>query len=244
MDAKVYLQSFGWKEGEALQSGGIRKPILVKHKKDTKGLGGDSNDGDMWWERVFDTQLTNLEVTNNSVGVYFKLNNQDVLKDLSRPDKSVLYRMFVKGEGLKGTLGTVDQVIAKASFVRDHTPDIVKKLEQKINGNKEEVKKVKSKKRSSKKEKTEGKEEKKERKRKIPKESNERKEKKDKKVKKDKSKVKDKIGKVDGVSKSKTSIKLELSVKKNESKSDGSLKRSRSNDNERKSKKNKKRRAS
>lgn len=39
MDSKGYLKSYGWQEGEALQKGGLKKPILVKHKKDKKGLG-------------------------------------------------------------------------------------------------------------------------------------------------------------------------------------------------------------
>ena len=37
MDSKGYLQSYGWIEGEALRDGGLKRPILVKHKKDKKG---------------------------------------------------------------------------------------------------------------------------------------------------------------------------------------------------------------
>lgn len=109
MDAKVYLKSFGWTEGEPLKKGGLKKPILVKHKKDTKGLGHDSNNADMWWEKLFDGQLKNLEVNsgNSTDGVSFKHNNETVLKTLNR-NMSPLYRMFVKGEGLEGTVGKID----------------------------------------------------------------------------------------------------------------------------------------
>ncbi|KAI5967745.1 hypothetical protein CANMA_002925 [Candida margitis] len=118
MDAKVYLKSFGWTEGEALRKGGLKKPILVKHKKDTKGLGHDSNNADMWWEKLFDGQLKNLEVDNGSGanGVSFKHNNETVLKTLNK-NMSPLYRMFVKGKGLEGTVGKKDHT--KVAHVKD-----------------------------------------------------------------------------------------------------------------------------
>ena len=60
-----------------IKEGGL-KPILVKHKKDTKGLGHDTNDSDMWWEKLFDGQLKNLEVNNNNKngGVSFETNEE------------------------------------------------------------------------------------------------------------------------------------------------------------------------
>lgn len=105
MDAKIYLQSYGWQEGEALKHGGLKKPILVKHKKDTKGLGHDTNDADMWWERLFDGQLKNLEVSSGSGGVSFEQNQEKVRVEVARAS-SPLYRMFIKGAGLAGTVGT------------------------------------------------------------------------------------------------------------------------------------------
>lgn len=109
MNASIYLQSFGWKEGEALKKGGLKKPILVKHKKDTKGLGHDTNDSDMWWEKLFDGQLKNLEVNNNNKngGVSFETNEEKVV-DAFQKSISPLYKMFVKGEGLAGTVGKTD----------------------------------------------------------------------------------------------------------------------------------------
>ncbi|CUM45480.1 uncharacterized protein AC631_05260 [Debaryomyces fabryi] len=117
MDAKIYLQSYGWKEGEALKQGGLKKPILVKHKKDTKGLGHDSNDAEAWWERLFDGQLKNLEVKNGSAGsVSFEQNSESVVKDV-RKANSPLYRMFVKGTGLAGTVGKTKHTQVKSTKI-------------------------------------------------------------------------------------------------------------------------------
>ena len=68
MDSKEYLISYGWKEGEAFREGGLKRPILVKHKRDKKGLGNapGGNDGEAWWERLFDGHLKNLDVSTDS----------------------------------------------------------------------------------------------------------------------------------------------------------------------------------
>lgn len=112
MDSKGYLKSYGWVEGEALKNGGLKKPILVKHKKDTKGLGHDSGDGDAWWERLFDGQLKSLDVlsgVNNAIS--FKQN--DIKPSAMKENESPLYKMFVKGEGLAGTVGNTKHVEVK-----------------------------------------------------------------------------------------------------------------------------------
>ncbi|KAM9908386.1 hypothetical protein OXX79_000396 [Metschnikowia pulcherrima] len=113
MNASSYLQSFGWQEGQALQKGGLKKPILVKHKKDNKGLGSEVNDADMWWERLFDGQLKSLEVTSGSNGVSVKQNEREVA-DHMRKANSPLYRMFVRGEGLAGTVGKTENALVKS----------------------------------------------------------------------------------------------------------------------------------
>ncbi|QLL34701.1 hypothetical protein HG536_0H00760 [Torulaspora globosa] len=107
MDSKEYLISYGWKEGEALRKGGLKKPILVKHKKDKKGLGcaPGQDDSEAWWERLFDGQLKNLDVSCSSTSgkIEFK-QNESVATGVSK-SVSPLYRWFVRGEGLKGTIG-------------------------------------------------------------------------------------------------------------------------------------------
>ncbi|KAI5966830.1 uncharacterized protein KGF55_000239 [Candida pseudojiufengensis] len=176
MNAKVYLQSYGWNEGEALQKGGLKKPILVKHKKDTKGLGHDSNNADMWWERLFDGQLKNLQVENNKENgkVSFKQDNEAVLKKINK-DMSPLYRMFVKGEGLQGTVGKTEHV--KEGHVVNLTEQAAKDIEKLTNnlkpknGAEEKIKSKKSKDKSkiseekSMKEKSDSRKERKEKKR-------------------------------------------------------------------------------
>lgn len=109
MDTKGYLQLYGWKEGEALRHGGLRKPILVKHKRDTKGLGHDAGGTDMWWERVFDGQLKALEVGVGGGAISFQL-GEVVASAVAKRD-SPLYRMFVQGEGLSGTIEVEKQAV-------------------------------------------------------------------------------------------------------------------------------------
>lgn len=186
MNARVYLKSYGWVEGEALQNGGLKKPILVKHKKDLKGLGHDSNDSDNWWEKLFDGQLKNLEVNqgpNNEVSI--KTNDDLVERDL-RKLTSPLYKMFVKGKGLEGTVGK----IYLNSLKDDHDPD-AKKANPKVrpvpsldaNKEKGQNSKLKNKKKNEKKEKKEKEKLKKE---KLKKRSKEKESPKSKKVKSDK----------------------------------------------------------
>jgi len=147
MDAKVYLQSFGWTEGQPLKKGGLKKPILVKHKKDTKGLGHDSNGADMWWEKLFDGQLKGLEVSNGDSGngVSFKHKNETVLKNLNK-NMSPLYRMFVKGEGLEGTVGKTDHI--KEEHVTDLASKAAAEMEKLTSTSLLETGKMKEKKKS------------------------------------------------------------------------------------------------
>lgn len=105
IDSKEYLKSFGWQEGTALRDGGLKKPILVKHKRDRKGLGNapGGDDSDMWWERLFDVQLKGLDVSQSSKkGV--KITQKEVKASDVRKEDSPLYKWFVKGEGLKGSI--------------------------------------------------------------------------------------------------------------------------------------------
>ncbi|CAI5755993.1 unnamed protein product [Candida verbasci] len=163
MNARLYLQSHGWKDGEALQKGGLKKPILVKHKKDTKGLGSDSNDSDMWWEKLFDGQLQNLDVNKTSTEVSFKTNDEAVLHSFNRA-LSPLYEMFVKGEGLKGTVGELKSKLENNEKPIPSNNERKKKKKSSSKIEKKESKKVKKK---IKKEKKDKKEKKKSKKNKI-----------------------------------------------------------------------------
>ncbi|KAK6458882.1 uncharacterized protein RJT20DRAFT_123985 [Scheffersomyces xylosifermentans] len=153
MNASVYLKSYGWKEGEALQEGGLRKPILVKHKKDTKGLGHGTNDADMWWEKLFDGQLKSMEVSSSSSGVTISRNEAKV-EDHMRKETSALYRMFVKGVGLQGTVGKTSHTKTTDHIDRDEVANAIDKAFGTIvNKDKKDKKDSKSKEKKEKKEK-------------------------------------------------------------------------------------------
>lgn len=236
MDAKIYLQSYGWKEGEALKQGGLKKPILVKHKKDTKGLGHDSNDAEAWWERLFDGQLKNLEVKNGSTGaVSFEQNSESVVKDV-RKANSPLYRMFVKGTGLAGTVGKTKHTQIKstkidASKVYDAVTETLKGDEankseknKKDKDVKDEKDSCKKKSKKDKKEKTDKNEAKKSKKIKSEKEEIETKErKKGKKSKKIKSDKRAKSNKEDGKIRTRTSSKSEKKRKRDDKTDKGDI---------------------
>lgn len=151
IDSKEYLKSYGWQEGEALKNGGLKKPILVKHKKDRKGLGTTpgNDDSKVWWEQMFDTQLKSLDVfAGNKAGeeIVFK-QNEGVASSLSKQN-SPLYQWFVKGEGLKGTIDSKylpevnTKVVSSNIIISDRKGD-KKKLKEKKE--KKEKKKKKSK---------------------------------------------------------------------------------------------------
>ncbi|SCU78565.1 LAMI_0A05050g1_1 [Lachancea mirantina] len=115
MDSSGYLRSFGWQEGEALKKGGLKRPILVKYKKDRKGLGTapGHDDSEMWWERLFDGQLKNLEVGTSGSCVTFKQNVNVTASGICK-NESPLYRWFVRGEGLRGTIADKETIAASA----------------------------------------------------------------------------------------------------------------------------------
>lgn len=105
MNSATYLMNYGWTEGEALRLGGLKKPILVKHKKDSKGLGHNADQQEAWWERVFDGQLKSLEVGGSSDGVSF-VQKEVKVSGISK-NVSPLYRMFRYGGILEGSLKEV-----------------------------------------------------------------------------------------------------------------------------------------
>jgi nucleolar protein TMA23 len=102
MDPSNYLQSYGWRKGEALKRGGLKRPILVKHKKDQKGLGHNHDNQEAWWERVFDGQLKGLDVNVASEKVSF--NQREIKVSGMSRHVSPLYKNFVSGGILAGTI--------------------------------------------------------------------------------------------------------------------------------------------
>ncbi|KAI9785972.1 MAG: hypothetical protein M1839_008238 [Geoglossum umbratile] len=114
MDAAKYLKSQGWLgAGHTLSTGkGLSKPLLVSQKSDVLGLGKKKhNHADQWWARAFDDSLDGLEVRQGDIGadgtkgVTVKQTKKDGILEGLLAGKGSLYSMFVKGEGLIGTIG-------------------------------------------------------------------------------------------------------------------------------------------
>ena len=151
MDSARYLKSYGWTHGEPLRKGGLRKPILVKHKKDTKGLGHNVDDQEAWWERVFDGQLKSLDVNSEGKnGISF---TQGEIKPSGiSQNVSPLYRMFVRGGVLEGSMQSSS---LKSTPIPDSTGSTKKRSKRKRDSDDETLQKsqVSKSKKSSKKEK-------------------------------------------------------------------------------------------
>ncbi|KAF5097206.1 hypothetical protein D0Z00_002483 [Geotrichum galactomycetum] len=142
--------NYGWTEGEALRMGGLKKPILVKHKKDSKGLGHNADQQEAWWERVFDGQLKSLEVGGSSSDGISFVQKEIKVSGISK-NVSPLYRMFRYGGILEGSLKEVKISVSgrnSSSNSSDSTNEKNKKKSKKEKKIKESKKKEKSKKSS------------------------------------------------------------------------------------------------
>ncbi|KAL8765029.1 MAG: hypothetical protein Q9209_007755 [Squamulea sp. 1 TL-2023] len=115
MDAAVYLTNQGWRgSGHALQPNGkgISKPLLVSKKTNLLGVGKKAHDAhaDQWWLRAFDETLKSLndkitskEITSTPSEANVKPLSIAATRWTTNGD---LYGGFVRGEGLRGTMGT------------------------------------------------------------------------------------------------------------------------------------------
>lgn len=110
MNAADYLQSYGWRKGEALKHGGLKRPIQVKHKKDQKGLGHTHDNQEAWWERVFDGQLKALDVSTDRDSSQVSFVQKEIKVRAVSRYSSPLYKNFVRGGLLEGTIKKRDEV--------------------------------------------------------------------------------------------------------------------------------------
>jgi nucleolar protein TMA23 len=66
MDARAHLKGLGWRgEGHSLdtQDRGLKKPLLISHRRDGQGLGSKTQkekQADQWWLNAFDNALKEL----------------------------------------------------------------------------------------------------------------------------------------------------------------------------------------
>lgn len=118
MDTAAYLTKHGWLgPGHSLHPNGhgIKKPIHITEKLDVLGVGKKKHEihADQWWARMFDSTLKDLQIGENQF-----LENPEAssatstgqnFDDLPRQQPNIiqtssLYRNFVKGESLVGTI--------------------------------------------------------------------------------------------------------------------------------------------
>ncbi|EDN05760.1 hypothetical protein I7I51_06129 [Histoplasma capsulatum] len=117
MDTHAYLLSQGWSgPGNPLNPNrrpgphgglGLTKPILIAQKKNNHGLGRKTTHDhtNQWWLRGFEAAL-------KCVGDDGSATPQSDRSGSSASGSSELYRFFVKGESLEGT---IDRIEAKES---------------------------------------------------------------------------------------------------------------------------------
>ncbi|KAI6807174.1 hypothetical protein KC332_g9312 [Hortaea werneckii] len=102
MDSAGYLKRHGWRgDGHSLDKTdrGIKKPLLVSKKVDVLGVGLNKHAAvsDQWWLRAFDQGLKD-----------FGTGKESTLANVQKHgvNRGGLYGRFVKGEGMRGTIGT------------------------------------------------------------------------------------------------------------------------------------------
>nr|CAG8579060.1 7092_t:CDS:2 [Entrophospora candida]CAG8604129.1 260_t:CDS:2 [Entrophospora candida] len=116
--AETQLKKYGWTRGQGLgkNSNGIKNPIIISNKKNTRGLGLTEDWSFEWWTQVYNKSLDNIEVSKsldgeirmtktiknpeiprNKMGIistveshYSNINNE------KKPHSNFLYNNFVK----------------------------------------------------------------------------------------------------------------------------------------------------
>ncbi|KAI4205174.1 MAG: hypothetical protein LQ346_001507 [Caloplaca aetnensis] len=119
MDTTAYLTRQGWRgSGHALHpsGNGIKRPLLLSKKNNTLGVGKKVHDAqaDQWWSRAFDETLKSIngEKPAKSAG---EAPDAAATRSTFHASKwsgsRGLYGRFVRGDGLKGTLGAKEEII-------------------------------------------------------------------------------------------------------------------------------------
>ncbi|KAI1910691.1 hypothetical protein LOZ61_004309 [Ophidiomyces ophidiicola] len=154
MDAKAYLISQGWSgPGNPLNplrrpgghAGlGLTKPILVARKKNTHGIGNKTTHDhtNQWWLRGFEEALKSVGNDGNSTLL------ENAPDEKQNGIRSELYRFFVRGEKLEGTIEKrVDGIdtVASSNHVTKRKRDEGAAIEDEARGDSEKKKKKRKK---------------------------------------------------------------------------------------------------
>ena len=128
MNTAAYLTNQGWQgNGHALHHSGrgIKKPILISQKLNTFGIGKKKHDAhaDQWWARAFDDTLKGLNTTTNvatskkdetSLDAGAQASQTAVRAGAKWVIQGGLYRNFVQGESLSGTLPPAEKTVSES----------------------------------------------------------------------------------------------------------------------------------
>ncbi|KAI9682847.1 MAG: hypothetical protein M1829_006281 [Trizodia sp. TS-e1964] len=128
MDTTAYLTAQGWRgSGHSLDAGnrGLAKPLLTSRKSDVLGIGKKKHDlADQWWLRAFDSSLRALDTSKKGE---VKVRDDAGLQKM-RGGLTPLYRCFVQGESLRGTISPEEAEVVvepEAGSMRKRTGETV-----------------------------------------------------------------------------------------------------------------------
>ncbi|KAI4159004.1 MAG: hypothetical protein L6R39_000429 [Caloplaca ligustica] len=130
MDTNAYLTRQGWRgTGHSLHPSGhgIKQPLLLSRKNNTLGVGKKVHDAhaDQWWSRAFDETLRSISRGKKLVEEATEATpiHPSILASRWGGTRG-LYGNFVRGDGLKGTIGAKQEV---ANYEIDHERSIKKR---------------------------------------------------------------------------------------------------------------------
>ncbi|KAI9718515.1 MAG: hypothetical protein M1828_006698 [Chrysothrix sp. TS-e1954] len=127
MNADALLKDQGWRgKGYSLDQSdrGLSKPLLVRHKRDSAGLGSKKEDfGNQWWLKAWDKSLqqsTSTEVLNSHLEYQIVAHTLQTESVVPKPHEinPRLYSSFVKADSLVGTLTDIPEMASDPAGAR------------------------------------------------------------------------------------------------------------------------------
>jgi hypothetical protein len=111
--AALHLTRLGWEQGQGLgrNKQGIKKPIGITHKTDTRGLGKDMDEWETsWWQHLYNSGSAGIQVAKDEEG-NVRVETREKVVDKSVLT-SILYSHFVKSQhDLQTTFSTQEELL-------------------------------------------------------------------------------------------------------------------------------------
>ncbi|KAH8150020.1 uncharacterized protein LAJ45_05706 [Morchella importuna] len=147
MPIKFTKDHFKWTNGRGL----TQRPILYSQKKNTYGLGKKEHSSDQWWEKAFDNQLKNLDVSGGGASGEVTVKQTAPISTAIGMEKMAKYYIrFVKGGILEGE---VEKMVKEVEEIPEDI-STASEAERKLQGKKEKRAKKEKKSKRDKKRKT------------------------------------------------------------------------------------------